>query len=46
MSTKDSKDFVIPKAHAIPYGGGQESNLQKCINNNNGKKMNPFLYAL
>ena len=46
MSIKDSKDFVIHKAHAIPYGGGQESNLQKCLNNNNGKKQNPIIYGL
>lgn len=46
MYIKHSKDFIIRKPHAIPYGGGQESNLQKVLHNDNGKKNNPVLYAL
>lgn len=47
MSSKNSADFVIRKAHAIPYGGGQESNMQKCMHNNiDGKKINPLLFGL
>lgn len=47
MSIKNSDEFIIRKAHAIPYGGGQESNMQKLIhNNNNGKRVNPLLYGL
>ena len=35
ITLDENGEFVIPKAHAISYGGGQESNLKKCINNNN-----------
>lgn len=47
MSSKNSADFVIRKAHAIPYGGGQEMNLSKYFRNSaRGEKMNPFRFAL
>lgn len=47
MSKHKSEDFVIRKAHAIPYGGGQEVNLKKYFKNSAaGEKMNPLHYAL
>lgn len=47
MSKVSSKDFVIPKAQAIPYGGGQERDLGKYFEQSSkAHKENKFVYAL